>query len=133
MLDISSLSVLFFTDSLVSSSSPAISLAMQTFPTPSILDHSENRNEAEKEVIFILTIDAHVVVIDSTMGNTISSLTMEEHSTELTAISLYILGKCNNLRSMLVYGSTVIVIASYGNFCMQRATFSLKGPVRTLC
>ncbi|XP_057476584.1 uncharacterized protein LOC130764380 isoform X2 [Actinidia eriantha] len=91
MLDISSLSVLFFTDSLVSSSSPAISLAMQTFPTPSILDHSENRNEAEKEVIFILTIDAHVVVIDSTMGNMISSLTMEEHSTELTAISLYIL------------------------------------------
>ncbi|GFZ15014.1 transducin family protein [Actinidia rufa] len=124
MLDISSLSVLFFTDSLVSSSSPVISLAMQTFPTPSILDHSENRNEAEKEVIFILTIDAHVVVIDSTMGNMISSLTMEEHSTELTAISLYILGKCNNLRSMILKQKTEPSQTNAHNECDSSETKS---------
>ncbi|CAL5322708.1 unnamed protein product [Camellia sinensis] len=91
VLDISSFSVLFLTDCLSSSSSPAISLAMKTFPNiHSNLDHSENSsNESAKEVIFILTRDAHIVVTDSTTGNMLSSQLM--HPMELTAISIYIL------------------------------------------
>ncbi|KAL6980725.1 hypothetical protein U1Q18_022362 [Sarracenia purpurea var. burkii] len=92
MLDTSSLSVLFFTDCLSSSSSPVISIAVQTFPNShSNLDHSENNrsNEPTKEPIFILTRDAHIVVMDSTTGKMFISPLM--HPTESTAISIYIL------------------------------------------
>lgn len=94
MLDIRSLAVLFLTDCLSNSNSLAISLAMPTFPIAcGNLDHSGNKTSIESavEVIFMLTRDAHIVVLDSTTGNMISSLSM--HSTELSAISIYILGK----------------------------------------
>ncbi|KAG5558001.1 hypothetical protein RHGRI_008044 [Rhododendron griersonianum] len=94
MLDIRSLAVLFLTDCLSNSNSLAISLAMPTFPIAcGNLDHSGNKTSIESavEVIFILTRDARIVVLDSTTGNMISSLSM--HSTELSAISIYILGK----------------------------------------
>ncbi|XP_052199360.1 uncharacterized protein LOC127806244 isoform X2 [Diospyros lotus] len=92
MLDISSLSILFLTDCLSSSSSAAVSLAIKTFPhSHGILNCSENRtsNEFAKEIIFILTRDGDVVAMDSTSGNMISSQSM--HQTELAAISIYIL------------------------------------------
>ncbi|XP_058207273.1 uncharacterized protein LOC131320562 isoform X1 [Rhododendron vialii] len=102
MLDIRSLAVLFLTDCLSNSNSLAI--AMPTFPIAcGNLDHSGNKTSIESavEVIFILTRDAHIVVMDSTTGNMISSLSM--HSTELSAISIYILessfspeGSCEN-------------------------------------
>lgn len=94
MLDIRSLAVVFLTDCLSMSNSLAISLAMPKFPIAcGNLDHSGNTTsiESAEEVIFLLTRDAHIIVMDSTTGNIISSLSM--HSTELTAISIYILGK----------------------------------------
>uniref|UniRef100_A0A5B7BCF9 V-SNARE coiled-coil homology domain-containing protein n=1 Tax=Davidia involucrata TaxID=16924 RepID=A0A5B7BCF9_DAVIN len=94
MLDISSVSVLFLTDCVTSSSSPAISLAVKTFPDPhnNSLDHSENRtsNASARESVFILTRDAHIVIMDSATGNMISSWSMHPNK-ESTAISIYIL------------------------------------------
>ena len=89
MLDIGSLSILFLTDCLSSSSSAAVSLAIKTFPhSHGNLNCSENRtsNEFAKEIIFILTRDGDVVAMDSTSGNMISSQSM--HQTELAAISI---------------------------------------------
>ncbi|XAR65951.1 hypothetical protein NMG60_11011970 [Bertholletia excelsa] len=92
MLDISSLSVLFLTDSLSSSNSPVISLAMRTLPNlHSELDPSGNKTSTEsmKELIFFLTRNANIAVMDSTTGNIMSSQAM--HPMESTAISIYIL------------------------------------------
>ncbi|KAA8534064.1 hypothetical protein F0562_031743 [Nyssa sinensis] len=94
MLDISSASVLFLTDCVTSSSSPAISLAVKTFPDPhnNSMDHPENRtsNESAREAVFILTRDAHIVIMDSTTGNMIRSQLMHPNK-ESAAISIYIL------------------------------------------
>ncbi|KAH7854128.1 hypothetical protein Vadar_010404 [Vaccinium darrowii] len=94
MIDVRSLSVLFLTDCLYNSNSPAISLATRTFPsTRGSVDHSGNKtsNESSKEVIFILTRNANVVVMDGTTGNKISSLSIHPTESELSAISIYIL------------------------------------------
>ncbi|XP_059627965.1 uncharacterized protein LOC132270778 isoform X2 [Cornus florida] len=92
MLDINSFSVLFLTDSVSSPSSPPVSLAVEAFSDfHQSLDHSVTRtsNESAREVVFILTRDAHIVVTDSTTGNVISSWSILPK--ESTAISLYIL------------------------------------------
>ncbi|CAK9172123.1 unnamed protein product [Ilex paraguariensis] len=94
VLDISTLSVLFLTDSVSASSSAVISVALKTYPKTSSdnLNHHEKEmlNESSREVAFILTRDAHIIVMDGITGNMISSQPMHPRK-ESTAVSMYIL------------------------------------------
>ncbi|CAK9173543.1 unnamed protein product [Ilex paraguariensis] len=95
VLDISTLSVLFLTDSVSASSSAVISVALKTYPNTSSdnLNHHEKEmlNESSsREVAFILTRDAHIIVMDGITGNMISSQPMHPRK-ESTAVSMYIL------------------------------------------
>ncbi|CAA2983226.1 isoform 5 of syntaxin-binding 5-like [Olea europaea subsp. europaea] len=94
MLDTGSLSVLYTTDCVSSPTSPIISLAMRTFPDTreNSLKNSESGTVAEsaKEVAFVLTNDAHMVLIDSISGKTISSQSIHTKE-ESTAICMYLL------------------------------------------
>lgn len=112
MLDTGSLSVLYTTDCVSSPTSPIISLAMRTFPDTreNSLKNSESGTVAEsaKEVAFVLTNDAHMVLIDSISGKTISSQSIHTKE-ESTAICMYLLGK---------YLSLMIQT----NFCAQMFT-----------
>ncbi|KAK3042881.1 hypothetical protein RJ639_001154 [Escallonia herrerae] len=96
MLDVSSSSVLFLTDCLSSSSSSVMSLAMKIVPdvNSDSLEHPENKtsHQSAQEVAFIMTKDAHIVVMDCITGNVVASQMMHPKR-ESTAISLYILGK----------------------------------------
>lgn len=97
VLDISSSSVLFLTDSVSDSSSPVISLGVKSFPNTnnsinslkdSNLDTSENPT---RNVVFFMTKDGHIVVCDSTTGKILASQSL--HLKESSAISMYILGE----------------------------------------
>lgn len=69
---------------------------MRTFPDTreNSLKNSESGTVAEsaKEVAFVLTNDAHMVLIDSISGKTISSQSIHTKE-ESTAICMYLLGK----------------------------------------
>ncbi|PWA39073.1 transducin family protein / WD-40 repeat family protein [Artemisia annua] len=78
VLDVESSSVLFLTDCLVSSSSPVISLAMKKYIHTDADDDPEksgdiSSSDPEKEVAFMLTKDAHVILFDSSSGKEICS------------------------------------------------------------
>lgn len=96
MLDVSSSSFLFLTDCVSSSNSPVISLAFKACPDTcnNSLEPSANKISTEPldEVAFILTKDAHIVVMDSTRGDIIGSQLIDPKK-ESTALSMYILGK----------------------------------------
>ncbi|XP_059302303.1 uncharacterized protein LOC132054273 isoform X2 [Lycium ferocissimum] len=94
MLDVSSSSVLFITDSLSSSSSGITSVAVKTLgdAREDSVEHSEEgtTNAYVKEVISVLTRDAEIVLLDGSTGKKISS--QAKQSKEMsTAISLYFL------------------------------------------
>ncbi|CAI9091731.1 OLC1v1026834C2 [Oldenlandia corymbosa var. corymbosa] len=76
LLETSSLSVLFVTDNIFSSSSSIISLAVGTVPNIENISvqQSENRTseESSKEVIFALTRDANIVLVDTSTGKKMS-------------------------------------------------------------
>ncbi|PQQ14007.1 lethal(2) giant larvae protein homolog SRO77-like isoform X1 [Prunus yedoensis var. nudiflora] len=96
MLDISTLSVLFLTDSVSNSSSPVICLAMKSFSdTGSSLqspENSESKNLGDpgNGLTFIMTRNGHIVVIDSSSGNMISSWPMHSQK-ESTAVSMHLI------------------------------------------
>ncbi|KAI5346587.1 hypothetical protein L3X38_014466 [Prunus dulcis] len=96
MLDISTLSVLFLTDSVSNSSSPVICLAMKSFSdTSSSLQspedsESKNLGDPGNGLTFIMTRNGHIVVIDSSSGNMISSWPMHSQK-ESTAVSMHII------------------------------------------
>ncbi|KAI5346920.1 hypothetical protein L3X38_014799 [Prunus dulcis] len=96
MLDISTLSVLFRTDSVSNSSSPVICLAMKSFSdTSSSLQspedsESKNLGDPGNGLIFIMTRNGHIVVIDSCSGNMISSWPMHSQK-ESTAVSMHVI------------------------------------------
>lgn len=94
MLDVSSSSFLFLTDCASSSNSPVISLAVKACPDTcnNSLEPSANKISTEplNEVAFILTKDAHIVVMDSTRGDIIGSQLIHPKN-ESTALSMYIL------------------------------------------
>ncbi|XP_031264245.1 uncharacterized protein LOC116122548 isoform X2 [Pistacia vera] len=105
VLDISSSSVLFLTDSVSDSSSPVISLVVKSFPNPNNTINTpkdSNLNTLEnpiRNVVFFMTKDAHIVVCDSTTGNILASQSL--HPKESSAISMYILEDDGNLFSEL--------------------------------
>ncbi|XP_010676759.1 uncharacterized protein LOC104892503 isoform X2 [Beta vulgaris subsp. vulgaris] len=90
VFDMMSLSVLFSTDSVASSKFRVISVILKTF-----LDaHGSSRNpknieQSEEELLFTLTQDAKVNVIDSKTGSPVSSQPL--HLKEHTAISMYVI------------------------------------------
>ncbi|KAJ9553391.1 hypothetical protein OSB04_017436 [Centaurea solstitialis] len=95
VLDVQSSSVLFITDSLVSSSSPVVSMAMKTYLQTDTDDPEKSGNtspsDPPKEVAFVLTKDAQIILVDSSSGDKICSRSVNPK--ESTAISLYLLGK----------------------------------------
>lgn len=98
MLDTSTSSILFLTDGAFEPSFPVISLHLKSLsdtnslmqspkgPQPKIL------NEPEKQVMFIMTRNADIIVRDGTTGTFICSLPMQPRK-ESPAISMYIIGK----------------------------------------
>ncbi|GJU77640.1 transducin/WD40 repeat family protein [Tanacetum coccineum] len=84
-LDVESSSVLFLTDCLVSSSSPVVSLAMKTYIHTDTDDDPEQSGDAyscdpEKEVAFMLTKDAHVILVDSSSDEKFSAPELPEQN-----------------------------------------------------
>ncbi|KVI04855.1 Synaptobrevin [Cynara cardunculus var. scolymus] len=77
VLDVQSSSVVFLTDLLVSSSSPVVSLAMKTYSQTDTDDSEQSGNtspsDPPKEVAFILTKDAQIILVDSSSGKKICS------------------------------------------------------------
>ena len=98
MLDTSSLSVVFVTDSVCSSKSPIISLSIQNSANSlqKITESSENETETEsvEDVIIILTKDAHIILMSSTTGNLIGSQSVQPNENS-SARSMNRLGKHN--------------------------------------
>ena len=96
MLNISSSSVLFFIDTLSSPSSHVVSfspaISSEIYGLTSIFDQSTLHEKTRiKEIIFALTKDLHISVVESSNGNVIGSVS-KDHK-ESTAISMHILGK----------------------------------------
>ncbi|KAL5540577.1 hypothetical protein UlMin_045270 [Ulmus minor] len=99
MLDISAFSVLFLMDVESATSSPVNSLYVRSISdTNSLIESPKNSQSTtpeayEKEVVFIMTRNAHIIVRDSTTGNLISLLRPKK---EATAISMYLIedGDC---------------------------------------
>lgn len=94
MIDVNSSQVLFISESVSTSHSPVISLDVKTCPPPHNLEDivNKNSNESTRELAFILTKDAHIILIDSTTGNVISSQLIHQNK-DSVAISMYIIGK----------------------------------------
>lgn len=93
MLDISTLSVLFITDSLSNSNSPVLYLAVKSLPDTSnlITSPKDSGINTKKEALFFMTKDARIVICDSTTGHILSSQSI--HQKESNAIYMYIIGK----------------------------------------
>ncbi|PIA32290.1 hypothetical protein AQUCO_04500116v1 [Aquilegia coerulea] len=95
VLDVSTSSVLFLTDCASSSSSPVMSIVLDTFSDIGNLKspkHSGSKNlkEPAESLAFILTRDSHVIVLNSMTGNMIIPRAMHP-KTESSAISLHVI------------------------------------------
>lgn len=80
----------------MSSSSPVVSLAMKKYIHTDADDDPEksgdiSSSDPEKEVAFMLTKDAHVILFDSSSGKEICSRSVNPK--ESSAVSMYLLGK----------------------------------------
>lgn len=95
-----SLSVLLSRDCISGSSSPVTSIIWKSVTNSHALvkssrdSESKLSNDPPKELMFILTKDSKVVVIDGCTGNMTSPGPMHLKK-QSTAISMYVIGKCN--------------------------------------
>lgn len=100
VLDINSLSVLFLTDSIISSKYPVISVMFKTFSDAHGLRKGpkhygpKNPEQPSEELMFTLTHDAKFNIVDSKTGTPISSRPLHLKK-EHTAISMYVLEASN--------------------------------------
>ncbi|CAK7325876.1 unnamed protein product [Dovyalis caffra] len=98
MLDTSTSSVLFLTDSLSGSSSPVNSLAVKLFSDSSDLVNNPEDTESKSmedhawSEVFAMTKDAHIVVIDGNAGGILCSQSVKSEK-KLVSPSMYIIGK----------------------------------------
>lgn len=94
MLDVGLLSVLYLTDSLSSSGSPIVSLiekASSNFLNLKDPKHVESLiPNYPVDILFILTRNSHIIMVNSVTGTLICSRPVEKES---LAISMYIVGK----------------------------------------
>ncbi|XP_020578805.1 uncharacterized protein LOC110023645 isoform X2 [Phalaenopsis equestris] len=96
MLDLTSYTTLFQTDCLSSTSSQVISIAMEVIPqvntmiSSSMHPRPEDLKESSELLMFILTKDGHVIIVNSTSGKTLTS--WSKHSKkDSAAISMYVI------------------------------------------
>ncbi|KAK9063361.1 hypothetical protein SSX86_017231 [Deinandra increscens subsp. villosa] len=93
VLDAVSSSVLFLIDCTVSNNSPIVSMAIKTYLQTDTDDPEQSGDasskDPEKEVAFILTKDAHAILVDINSGNKICCQSVNPK--ESTAISIYLL------------------------------------------
>lgn len=141
MLDISTLSVLFLTDSVSNSSSPVICLAMKSFSdTSSSLQspedsESKNLGDPGNGLTFIMTRNGHIVVIDSSSGNMISSWPMHSQK-ESTAVSMHIIGEHSQLKHKILLLFLFCLFSSFFFFWGGGVMLEEKrrfGFLRTVC
>lgn len=98
VFDMNSLSVVFFIDDVSLSKSPVISISWQGITNTHGLLKSPRKSEANilaksaEEVLFILTKDSNINVIDGHTGKSICSRPWNTKK-ESIAISLYVIGK----------------------------------------
>lgn len=97
VLDISTQSVLFVTDCVTNSSAPVISLAVKTFSDTNVINSPEDSESKTsknlgQELVFVMTSNAHIIVMDSETGNMVSSWSMNPEK-DSAAISMYMIGK----------------------------------------
>lgn len=98
MLDLTFYATLFQTDYLSSTSSQVISIAMEVIPQVNTMiscpqhPRVEDLKESSELLMFILTKNGHVIVLDSISGNTLNSLSKHTKK-ESAAISMYVIGK----------------------------------------
>ena len=90
-----SLSVLFLIDGVPSSSSPITSMIWKERAhfqsAANSLKHSETSGNSLEEIIFVLSRDGKINVVEGDTGKMISSRPL--HMKESTAISMYVIGK----------------------------------------
>lgn len=97
VLDISTQSVLFVTECVTNSSASVISLAVKTFSDTDVISSPENSESKTsknlgQELVFVMTSNAHIIVMDSETGKMVSSWPMNPEKNS-AAISMYIIGK----------------------------------------
>ncbi|XP_058214553.1 uncharacterized protein LOC131326025 isoform X2 [Rhododendron vialii] len=98
VLDTRSFSVLFLTDCLSATSSPIISVAWTSFIRSPKNSGPKSLDKSQEELIFMLTKDAKVYVIDGVAGTVISSRPVHLKK-QSTAISMYVIGKYETMSS----------------------------------
>ncbi|XP_058214554.1 uncharacterized protein LOC131326025 isoform X3 [Rhododendron vialii] len=114
VLDTRSFSVLFLTDCLSATSSPIISVAWTSFIRSPKNSGPKSLDKSQEELIFMLTKDAKVYVIDGVAGTVISSRPVHLKK-QSTAISMYVIGKYETMSSQSCEVSFVNPLYSEGN------------------
>lgn len=124
-------SVIFVTDCISNSKSPITSLSVRTCPTrqnPDDKSDNETESASGPEVVFVLTKDAQMVLMDCSTGNMISSQPTNPEEKSI-AISMHILGKCAPcLQFYAVFQSCRIKIFIFSEFWVQTSVILVKGP-----
>lgn len=134
MLDISTSSVLFVTDGVSELSSPIATLHLNSMVANSLKQspkdsQSEILNDPEKEVMFIMTRNADIIIRDGTTGTLISSLPMRPKN-DSTVISMYIIGKYLQKRKTKSNISTLSFSFLKNVFMQKVVILSLKSTVK---
>lgn len=128
MLDMRSFSVLFLTDCLSATSSPIISVAWTSFIRSPKNSGPKSLDKCQEELIFMLTKDAKVYVIDGVTGTVISSRPVHLKK-QSTAISMYVIGKYEMMSSQSCEVSFVNPLCSEGNAAVSGSS-NKKQPLQ---
>lgn len=127
VLDMTSLSVLFLTDSVSVGSSPLVSVIAKRFMHSD--GHSKSPKQSElpenhmEELMFVLTEDANIYVIDGGSGKTSSSEPLHLKKAS-TAISMYVIGKY-----IFVEKFKLFLRVSCTQFCVDLLHFRKQHPI----
>lgn len=98
MLDLSSLSVLFVTDSFSNSGTLVKFMALESLSgdisfrsNPEDIE-TQSKVDHPKSEVFVMTKDAHIYVIDDMTGCVVSSQSLQ-HQKELNVVSVHLIGE----------------------------------------
>ncbi|WCJ19895.1 transducin family protein / WD-40 repeat family protein [Euphorbia peplus] len=108
MLDLSTLSVLFVTDSLSNSGTPVKFMALKSLSdsitsasNPEHIESTSNANHPKSEVL-IMTKDAHFFSIEGKTGSVVNSQSLQNQK-ELTVVSVHLIDVENSISDMSTY------------------------------
>ncbi|XP_021888218.1 uncharacterized protein LOC110807390 [Carica papaya] len=106
MLDINKSSVLFVTDNISNPNYPISSLSVKSFTevnhsinSEPEVSESKSLDSSQRLAVFVMTRDAHLVVLDGSSGHILIS--QSNHGKELTAVSMYIIEGGSLISDML--------------------------------